>query len=394
MNIDFEKIFRIMVFAMRVNRSHPDIPRDKKWILQVMLMHGIFSLIFCLLAYSIIYHDLQNKDFTQACSSGVLCVIFSVVTFKYCIMVWYQKLFRNMIEIMKRDYKLSLKLPMDEQDIILKYAIKGRAVIKLWLWVAICTAGLFIVKANAYMIYYKITGQFELVHLYELTYPSMIEEIKYEPGPFVAIYLAFLFFDIYAVFMYIAFAPLGPILMLHTCGQLEIVKVRLLKIFPKKRIDPEKTRRELKEIVKYLQKIYSLVDNIKDSLKLLYELILKATIIILPISFYQVVQTYHNGQISLEFISVIFGAITISGVPCYYSDMLQEMGENVRLSVYTSGWEKSWDRQTRLTLQLVLMRATRPVAVTTMFHTLCLETVTSTYQQAYALFNLLNAVWN
>ena len=35
-------------------------------------------------------------------------------------------------------------------------------------------------------------------------------------------------------------------------------------------------------------------------------------------------QSFSNGDLKIEFISIIIGAITMSSVPCYYSGMLME----------------------------------------------------------------------
>ncbi|XP_013164452.1 PREDICTED: uncharacterized protein LOC106115570 [Papilio xuthus] len=394
MEIDFNKMFNIMIFAMRVNRSHPDIARDRKWALQFICVHGIFFIMFCALVYSIIFYDIKSKDFTQACSNGAICIVFIVVTFKYCVMLYYQNLFKDMIQIMKNDYKLSTELPLEEQQIVLHFALKGKGVMKLWLIISICTACLFPVKAIVLMIYYKMIGDFKFVLLYDLTYPAGLEEHKNELGTFAFLYIAFFFYDFYSMLMYIAFAPLGPIFMLHVCGQLELVKNRVLMIYHNNSFDNEKVLNNLKDVIVHLQKIYSFVDGLKSSLKVLYEMTLKATILILPITFFLVIQSFKNGEVSLEFITIIIGAITLSGIPCYYSDLLMETGESVRLAIYSSKWEMYWDRRVRSLLLIALVRTERPVAIRSMFRPLCLDALTDVFHQSYAIFNLMNAAWN
>nr|WCC57416.1 odorant receptor 16 [Papilio glaucus] len=395
MEIDFDKVFRVMTFAMRVNRSHPDIARDKKWALQFISSHGIYFFMFCFLVYSIIFCDLKNNDFTQACSNGAICIVFIVVTFKYCVMLYYQNLLKHMIQIMKRDYKSSCELPLHEQKIVLHYALRGKGVVNVWLAISLCTAGLFPLKAIVLMVYYTIIGDFKFVLLYDLTYPVGLEEVKNEPGPFAILFFAFFFYDFYSMLMYIAFAPLGPIFMLHVCGQLELIKKRVLTIYPHNTtFDSEKVLKNFKDVIIKLQTIYSFVEDIKTCFKVSYELTLKATIIILPITFYMVIQSFKSGEVSLEFITIIIGAITLSGIPCYYSDLLMETGESVRLAIYTSKWEMYWDRRVRCILLVALVRTQRPIAVRSMFRPLCLDALTDVFHQSYAIFNVMNAAWN
>lgn len=51
-------------------------------------------------------------------------------------------------------------------------------------------------------------------------------------------------------------------------------------------------------------------------------------------------------------------------------------GEGLSLAIYSSGWEKMWNKGTRSTLLIILVRATRPVVLKTMFRNICLDALT------------------
>ncbi|XP_038220207.1 odorant receptor 56a-like [Zerene cesonia] len=386
-------MFKIMVFSMSLNKSHPKIPRNLKWIGQFTIMHGIFFFTYCLLIYSTIFHDLKNNDISQACANGILSVIFNVVSLQYAVMVWHQSKFHDMIEIMKFDYKLAQTLPKEEYDIVLCYAKKSRTIVYLWLKIVICVASLFPIKSFTLMLYYHVIGEFRYVPLYDITYPEPVELNKNNLAVFLALYVLFLFYDIYAMFMYLAFSPLGPILILHVCGQLELLRNRILKTFSKSN-NTAASIGTLKRIAIHFIEIYGFAARINSSLRVFHELLFKAGAIILPITFYQIIETAKRGQVSVEFISIIFGAVAICSVPCYYSDVLMEKSEDVRRAIYSCGWESNWDPVTRSLLFLLLTRASRPVAMRTLYRNICLNVLTDIYHQAYAIFNLLNAVWH
>ncbi|CAB3242650.1 unnamed protein product [Arctia plantaginis] len=122
--------------------------------------------------------------------------------------------------------------------------------------------------------------------------------------------------------MYVTFVPLGPFLMLHACGQLEIVKKRIDNLFTD--LNDEVITEKLKEIIIHLQQIYSFVDLIRDIFKIAYELTLKFMVVMLPVTVYEVKETMHQGEISLEFFSFVFGTTLFSSTPCYYSQLLMD----------------------------------------------------------------------
>ncbi|XP_039749916.1 uncharacterized protein LOC120626456 [Pararge aegeria] len=392
-DLNFESLFKLINPLLRANLSHPKIERGFRWYIKFSIMYGIFLSVFILLVYSIIFQDLKNGDSTQACANGILCVVYIVVTFNYCIMFTYRNVLEELIDRMNHDYKLAKNFPEKEQDIVLSFAQKGQGIAKIWLIVGICACGLFIVKQFYLTIYYTITSEFRLIHLYDLTYPDAVEQVKYNTVVFCILYIYFLYYDVFATMMFIGFSPLGSIFMLHACGQLEIAKERILEIF-KEYKSSEEINKQLKEVATFLNTTYRFVDNLQFSFKVLYELTLKSTIIVVPITLYQILESLKKGEFRVEFITIIVGGITMSSIPCYYSDVLMESGDNLRMAVYTCGWEAHWERESRIMILMLLLRVSRPVAIRTMFRAVCLDALTEVYHQAYAIFNVLNAAWN
>ncbi|CAK1546049.1 unnamed protein product [Leptosia nina] len=88
------------------------------------------------------------------------------------------------------------------------------------------------------------------------------------------------------------------------------------------------------------------------------------------------IEAFKSGHISVEFLSIIFGAGMLVNVPCYYSDMLMQKSDDVRMALYSCGWESHWDRQSRTLIFLLLTRVTRPVAMHTMFSNISLDGLT------------------
>lgn len=251
--LDFDKLFKISLLFMKINRSHPNVKRDMKWALQFLLMHGIFSMGFCLLLYSTVMHDFKN--IILACGNGTIIILYTVVSFQYFMMIWHQDKLRSMFETMKSDFANAECSP-EEQLLVLKYSNRGRWVVKLWLVVGSMSATLFPLKSILFMMYSAIKHEFRLVPVYDLTYPKFLEEIKNNIVPFTIVYTLMVWYAFYAASMYIGLVPMGPICMLHACSQLEIAKRKVDNFYPIDGYRHEDTMKNMMSVAKQLQNIY------------------------------------------------------------------------------------------------------------------------------------------
>ncbi|KAF9418630.1 hypothetical protein HW555_004596 [Spodoptera exigua] len=373
--LTYEHIFGITTTALHISGAHPSVRRDLKWALKFIILHGIFTLGFFTSMYSVFYHDLKEKNFILLCKNCVTFVLYCVVTFQYCMLLFHQDTVVELIKNVNSDYKELPNLSDIEKELMYKYVKQGVRVCRQWFVLTVAGTLSFILKSGGLMLYYYFINDFRYVSLYDVKFPACIEERRNDHFfVFLATYFFLMFFACYSALNYVAYVPLGPIFMLHACGQIELVRNRVEVLFSGS--DVEEIRMKLKDIIKKLQYIYSTVDDMKRVFKFGYEITLKGTAVLLPITFYAVLETAKNGEVSLEFITFIIGGIMISAAPCYYSDLLMEKGEALRLSLYTCGWEMQYDRRTRTTLQLMLQKALRPVAIQTIFRTLCLDALT------------------
>ncbi|XP_063533110.1 odorant receptor 2a-like [Cydia strobilella] len=392
-DMNFDKMFWIATTAMRLNRSHPYIARDKFWRTQFIAILLVTLSCFIFLLYSILFHDIQCGLFADTSKNAIMVIVAFTITYKYSIMLRYQDSVTELIRIVDYDYELAKEFCEEEQRIVLHYSKRGVKVCQYWFISACSTSAIFPLKALMLMGRSYIAGEFQYVAMFELTYPWILEDYKNVHIIFIMLFVMELLFDVYATSMYMGFDPLVPIFMLHLCGQLDILNLRISKIFSDTKDSDETVRKNLKEIILKLQDVYKFIEVIKTNFTVLYEFIMKTTTFLLPLTAFQITESLRNGEINFEFIGFFTGVILHFFIPCYYSDLLMETGEKFRLAIYSCGWEKHFDKRTLRTILFMLKRAIKPVVISTVFCTICLDTFAEMCREAYSIFNLMNAAW-
>ncbi|XP_022119933.2 uncharacterized protein LOC110996519 [Pieris rapae] len=387
----FEKIFKTMLKALWLNKSHPNIPRDMKWFFHFFITYGTFALGMSFAAYSTFFHDMKDRNISQACYHGVLIVIFTVVSLYQFVMGWHRFRFQDLISQIKEDYDQAKQCAIEDYNVVLAYAKRGKMILNIWIALLIFCVTIHQLSAILPMVHIAITtGKFQCVHLYNLTYPGDLEHWKHKTSVCLTLFSLFTYVYIYAVIMYIAVAAFGPILMLHGCGQLELVRRRIANTYSKRNKGFEV--KNLKLAAKHLFVTYNFLKKTNESLQMFHEIIFKAVIVILPFLFYQLKEGNTNREMNIEMIGFVLGAALLCGLPCYFGDLLLEKTNDIKMALYSCGWEHHIEKEPRTLILLLMIRVSRPVGLSTLFLDICLEQLTDIIRQAYALFNLFIAV--
>lgn len=245
-----------------MSQIHPDTKRDTKWMLIFLSRQGILFIFFSLIMHNI-FLNLKENDFSQVCQNCSFAVLFVSTCFQQCIIIWKEQYLTELMNDIKKDYALAEKMPAKEQKIIQNYAKKSTNVCKLWQIISITGLGFFPLINIILITYYWIIGEFRLIPLYDLVYPSFIENKKDTLVIFFLTYILFLAFAGSCSLIITAFVPLGPSLMLHACGQLEVLKMEIEVCFKSENI--EEVLKKFKKIIKQLKYIYAYVDLLTNT---------------------------------------------------------------------------------------------------------------------------------
>ncbi|XP_075987372.1 uncharacterized protein LOC142983994 [Anticarsia gemmatalis] len=459
MDFNFEESLKVCLNAMRVIRTHPDReanlehPISKSTPCKALFV--LSSSSFIIFTVFIFRHNIikvLEHDFIEACRCGVLTFSNMGGILNAFLMIYHRESFKLLLDMMRNDFNQAKTMPSDDQEILHKVVVKQRLVLKIVLYMGIISGGPFIGKSTFLMLYYYCIGEPQLLITFNLTYPGLIEERKHEVSMFLFLNISAIFYTFYIAVNYIAFLPLAPVLMLHACGQLELIKKRLDELHEGELSD---VNVKLNEIAAKLQYIYKLLHTVpaagppgkppakppctrrhtkppalphkgtagmaagvcrrvtRLSSCLAFErhasfgMMLDGFVRLVPAArIAGGIAARHEpggiaagmcstkrGEFSFEIMSFVMSSFQMSSIPSYFSDQLLNRGEEVSTALYTCGWERHYDKRERSTILLLLIRTSRPVALRTMFNTLCLDSLTGVFRRAYTIFSLMNAVF-
>nr|WCC57343.1 odorant receptor 8 [Papilio dardanus] len=391
--LQFENKFKTATFAIRLNGSHPNLPHDKIWIAKFVTIVILTTVFFIFLVNSIIFHDLPDGKYMEATKNGSLATVYLTLCFKNYVLLRHAKVLRKCIEIINKDYGAFEQYNEEEKEIIQLYSKKGTNVCLYWFVAASSTGAMFPLKALFFMICSLFRGEFKLVPMFDMAYPAPIETHKEIVYVYFILFLYCLIFDMYATSVYVGFDPLASIFILHVCGQVEILSLRMKNVMLES-TNPNEILANLKRINQRLQALHTFHNCVQSSFVELFEFNMKTTTFLLPFSAFQIVQSLKHWELNMEFIGFFGSYIIHFLMPCYYSNLLMDKSNDLREAIYSCGWEKQPNIQIRKTVLFMLARCGIPLSMTTIFHPVNLATFAEVCRQAYTIFNIMNAAWS
>lgn len=258
----FDDLFKTANFALRIIGIHPECTRDRNWKIKFILLtlYKIYCII--VLCYSIL-RELKDRRYADACKNAVMLLITVTMMFEYSILLIHQQSIMGIINTINKDYELIRELTGKEKKIVVNYSKNGLTICRIWYIGAITCSIMFPLKAMLFMAYiYYDKGEFELVPMFDLTYPDSIDVHKNEPRMFVMFNSIYLLFAFYGTVTFMGFDPLVPIFLLHACGQLDVARQRISSLYFETS-DEGQVEDKLRSIIVKLQEIYRYNNNIK-----------------------------------------------------------------------------------------------------------------------------------
>nr|AST36271.1 putative odorant receptor OR41 [Hedya nubiferana] len=419
MGVKFDNTFKLSVAALNLNRGHPSLPLNLKWAAQMFLLYVGFSPNFLGFLYSSIFHD----DFPKICRNLSEALVFNIICINNAILIVYKKKINDMIKITEENIESSKKLSSEDELVVKEYTEKGNKAAKVWLAVCIIAGGVLPGKAIVGSSYLSLQGNLTLVPIYDVTWPAYVDDRKNEFYMYLIIFGFQSFYIICICLMFVAFYPLGPIFMLQACGQIELVIRKLGRLFKDDNIDSDETVKSLQDIARHVQDIYryvsirnkkfnlyvfttclgctrtvilflSFVDIIQKTHTALYEMCLKTTTFLIPLSLIGFVESYNQGNANIQLICFVCASGMQCYIPCYYCELLATKGEELRYAIYGCGWERHWVPKTRSTILVMLTRTAHPLGINAVFCMVGMAAFANVCNLAYSIFNVMNAAWN
>nr|WCC57527.1 odorant receptor 10 [Papilio memnon] len=391
MSLTFERAFHISCHALRFSGIHPNLERDRRWLLRFAFISIVSSSIILFFANSIICYDIPNKEYAKAIKNGSLLIVSLTIPYKNILALYYRDELNNCIDMLNADYEGINRQANEEQLLIKEYSAKGISVCKLYFYSVVMSASVFPLKAIYLMIVSYIRGEFRLTHIYDITYPEVIEKQKDVIYVYFCLFLISLIFTINGSWNFFGFDPLVSIFVLHVCGQIEILSRKIIALSD---MNENEIIENLKKINKKLQEVYKFSKSLRTNFMEVFELQIKTTIFLSSFTFFQIVQSLYRLEINLEFTLMLFACTLHFFIGCYYGDFLMYKGVKLRESIYCCGWEKQSNVKIRKTVLFMLTRCNNPPSIRSVFYPVNLETFSEACRQSYAIFNIMNAAWS
>nr|AYN64395.1 odorant receptor OR5 [Rhyacophila nubila] len=387
----FRETFTKTCLGMLLNGVYPGHQRvvSSIWLITNYLLQ---TTAISILLYTAVF-DLKNGHYSDATRQLSIFFLLVNMLIKMTNLWYHRKRTASLIDRLNYDYKkANNEFNEVEQNIIKKYVISGIFVQNVWCLMVGFVGSIFPVSAILIMTH---SAFFDTVVTKRMAFYCLLpwlDEIKYDTPLFQLFFVYELFLSISCSLLYMGFDPLIPIFSLHICGQLELVNERLKKVF-RKNIDILETRQRISAIVEHLQEIYRYSEDVNTVSTSVYEAIFSSTPFLSTAAAFQTFSCLKTGQLPYEFAFFFIATVVHIFIPSYYGDLLLEKSLSVCQAVYDCNWECHADKSACRTLSIVMLRAQRPLQLSTMFKPVSLMLFSEVCQQSWTIFNLLTAVF-